>query len=240
MKLWTYAEARDKVQRDLDLQQETFVTPDEMLGYFNAAIDEAEAEIHTLYEDYFLSKASIDTVADQADYDLPTDIYANKIRGMLYNKNNLIYTIRRMPEMFKFHEIAWDNYYNGTENTLRYIIYNPTAWEAGKFKLIPTPKENRTGAIELWYLRNANRVEADTDVIDIPEFVQFVMQFVKVRCYEKEGNPNMEFALGVLAQQRKQMQDTLSNMIPDSDNLVEQDRSAYADSMALEDYDGCY
>ena len=36
-----------------------------MLGYANEAIDEAEAEIHTLYEDYFLKGRSPDGMRSQ-------------------------------------------------------------------------------------------------------------------------------------------------------------------------------
>ena len=79
MKYWTWAELKDKVQRDLDLEGEVFINETELLGYANEAIDEVERQVHTLYEDYFLTKAVISLVDGTEEYALPTDIYAFKI-----------------------------------------------------------------------------------------------------------------------------------------------------------------
>ena len=38
----TYEQLRRKVEKDLDLEEELFITPSEMLGYANEAIEEAE------------------------------------------------------------------------------------------------------------------------------------------------------------------------------------------------------
>ena len=59
-KVWRFDEMLLKVRRDTDLMEddpdEQFVTKAEMIGYFNEAIDEAEAEIMLLNKDYFLSQ----------------------------------------------------------------------------------------------------------------------------------------------------------------------------------------
>ena len=47
-KYWTWAQVKTKIMNDLDLNEETFIRPSELLEYCNEAIDEAEAEIHTL------------------------------------------------------------------------------------------------------------------------------------------------------------------------------------------------
>ena len=64
-------------------------------------------------------------------------------------------------------------------------------------------------------------------LVDIPQFATFVMQWVKCRCLEKEGDPRMEGASLILQQQRKQMVDTLATRVPDLDDEVEPDFSAY-------------
>ncbi len=56
MKIWTYLEMKNKLEVDLDLQDETFVTTDELIGYFNEALTESESEMITLNQDYFLTK----------------------------------------------------------------------------------------------------------------------------------------------------------------------------------------
>ncbi len=45
MKIWKYSEMKAKVLADCDIQDELFITPDELIGYFNDALNEAEAEI---------------------------------------------------------------------------------------------------------------------------------------------------------------------------------------------------
>ena len=52
-KYWTLGQIKAKVKRDLDIESEVFIQPDELIEYINDAIDEAESEIHSLYEDYF-------------------------------------------------------------------------------------------------------------------------------------------------------------------------------------------
>jgi hypothetical protein len=64
-------------------------------------------------------------------------------------------------------------------------------------------------------------------LVDIPQFATFVMQWVKCRCLEKDGDPRLAGAVGILEQQRKQMQDTLVEMIPDLNTEIEPDFSSY-------------
>ena len=55
----TYADLKSYLEKELDLEDETFITADEMQSYFNEAVDMIEAAIHNIYEDYFLTNASI-------------------------------------------------------------------------------------------------------------------------------------------------------------------------------------
>ena len=226
MKYWTYLEIRTKVRKDLGIEQEDFVSPEEMLGYCNMAIDDAESEIHTLYEDYFLSETSLNIVANQSDISLPTDIYASKIRGLIYNDGQLVYPVRRHAnslEMFEY--VEQDKISTATD--FRYYLTNSSASAGIKLRLTPTPKVDQNGVLKLFYIRNANRMVDDTSLCDIPEFTDYIIQFMKVRCYEKEMHPNMGPAIAMLEYKKKNMINTLSNMIPDDDNLIDQDQSFY-------------
>lgn len=228
MKYWTYAEIKAKVERDLDLEDESFITDTEMLGYANEAVDEAEAEIHGIYEDYFVSRIPLTLVAGQEAYDLPSGIYAHKIRKMVYSKNSQIRPLVRIKDWRKFENYAWDLVNDANPESQYYWFLDNTTPTYPKIILAPTPQE--AGAyITLWYIRNATRFEATTDKCDIPEFVTFVMQFMKVRCYEKEGNPNIGLAIAALEQQRKLMKETLTGMVPDNENEIEMDLSSYTD-----------
>lgn len=223
-KYWTLAQIRQKVKADLDIEGETFVRADELDAYINEAIDEAEAEIHTLYEDYFLSRATLSLVANQDEYDLPSDIYAHKIRRITYNNQSSVYTVHRVQDWKKFEKYEIANNYE-TSDLYQYFIMNETA---GTPKILLLPPARETGDfITIWYLRQANRLEDDTDICDIPDFANFVFQYTKFRVYEKEGHPNIQVAIGALEQQRQLMKSTLAAMVPDAENTIEEDFSFY-------------
>jgi hypothetical protein len=222
---WVYEDIRRKVEQDLDLEEEVFIESDEMLGYCNEAIDEAEAEIHKLHEDYFLTNSDITLVNGQSEYSLPSDIYAQKIRGVIYKNGSLVYPIHRVRNLYRFEDIALSEQF-GTSDLYRYYLKNPSA--ADGYQLVLLPESREDGAfVKIWYLRNANRVTDDTSLIDIPEFSNFLIQFMKVRVLEKEGHPNLPMAIQVLQQQRQMMVDTLTQMVVDDDDEVEGDFSHY-------------
>lgn len=225
MRIWTYSEIKTKIEEDLDLEDETFITDNELLAYANEAVDEAEAEIHTVYEDYFLTKASLALVQGTEEYALPEDIYGNKIRRIMYRNGGDVYTVARIRDWRKFEEYTLELAYQSSTR-YRYFIINSTVG-APKIVLSPPAKETSAANVTIWYLRNANRFTDDDSECDIPEFVSFVIQYMKVRCYEKEGNPLVQKALADLEQQRAQMNATLTAMVVDDDNEMEPDLSIY-------------
>lgn len=223
-KYWTLAQIRQKVKADLDIEGETFIRADEFDNYVNEAIDEAEAEIHAQYDDYFLTRATISLVSNQEEYDLPSDIYAHKIRRITYSNGSSTYTVTRLKDWKKFEKYEVASNYE-TSNLYQYFIINESA---GSPKILLSPPSREDGDyLTVWYLRQANRLEDATDVCDIPEFVNFIFQYVKVRVYEKEGHPNMPAAVQILEQQRSLMLGVLATMVPDADNIIEEDFSFY-------------
>lgn len=229
MQYQTLAQIKTKIKNDLDLNDEQFITPNELLGYINEAIDDIEAEIHTIYEDYFLASANIALVSGTSDYSLPSNIYANKIRGLVYSNGSRIYKIKKLSRSNQFEEMAFINQYiSGTED-LQYKIVNASAAAGPVIRFFPTPQETSASAVTIWYIRNANKLSADTDLCDVPEFANYVYQFVKVRCYEKEIHPNLAQAAVERDRLRNLMQETLRDMIPDADSEVEKDFSFYED-----------
>lgn len=229
----TYGTIRDKVKRELALEDEEFITEDEILGYYNDAISECEAEIHTLYEDYFLSNANLSLVNGEDDIDIPSDIYGLKIRGIIYNNRaDLIYPIKRIRELRKFSEIAVTQVFGQNNLYYRYILINRSASEGNKIKLVPASSEDSDTVVTIWYLRRAARALVDNDPCDIPEFLNFIYAFMRVACKMKENNGSCPPELiGALEKQRSLMKDTLQNKVVDEDNEVEQDFSHYEEQI---------
>lgn len=224
MRLWTWAEIKQKVVNDLDLQGEETVSPDEMLGYVNEAIDEAESVIHNLSEDYFFTKARITLVAGESNYSMPSDIYAHKIRALEFNDGNDRYPIKRVRSITSISFILptdpykWipTNSINDGVNT----VYGPM------IEIFP-PARASGNPVTCYYLRNAKRMVLDTDQCDVPEFVGFIINFVKSKCAVKELHPRLDYFMSELERTREQMAITLTEMVPDGDNLIDPDFSSY-------------
>lgn len=217
----TYAELLASLQKELDLEDETFITTDEFFSYFNRGVDEVEAAIHTIYEDYFLTKSTVSLVSGTQAYAMPTDIYAQKIRGVFYNDGSTTkYEVRRIEKLQETDFIDSGDLY-------KYIITNSSATGL-RLNFYPTPDETNTN-ITMWYVRNAKRFTADSDVCDIPEFTHVIVQYVRWKCMSKEGHPDTQAALQDYDRMKMDMVDTLTARIPDEHNEVIKDVSFYDD-----------
>jgi len=230
MRYWTWAEIKTKIEQECDLEDEDFVRESELLSYANEAIDEAEAEIHGLYEDYFLKPVDIPvTVGDEliSITDNIPDIYADKIRRIIFTLtgSTTTYPVTRLKDWHKFEQKAVFD----TQSTTDLYQYFPINSTPGNPQIMLVPKMRESGTLKVWYLRNANRLTVSTDICDIPEFVNFVMAFMKVKVYQKEGHPGLDEATAKLEQQRQQMTSSLQARIPDADNGLEMDMSYYED-----------
>jgi hypothetical protein len=230
MRFWTWSEIRTKIEQECDLEDEDFVRRDELLAYANEAIDEAEAEIHTLYEDYFLKYRDLAVVANDEFFSLTTlvpDIYADKIRRLIFTQTGgtTTYTVTRLKDWKKFEEKAASDA-QSTTDLYQYFILNQTA---GNPQIMLVPKAHESGTLRVWYLRNANRLTVDADLCDIPEFVNFIFAHMKVKVYGKEGHPGYSDALERLETERSRMNAVLAARTPDAENEIEMDMSSYED-----------
>lgn len=232
--MWTYNDLQNKVRLDLDLEAEDFISAEEMLGYANEGIDRAAQEVHTLYEDYFISYESLDLVSGQEEYDLPANMYAHKIRRIIYNNGTKVYKIARIPDWHKFEEYSLDRI-TSADNYLSYFLLNSTPGFP-KILMTPVPQETLAGKVKVWYIRRANKlllptdpnyITEDANILDIPEANNYILQYVKVRCLEKEQNPMLQKAMADLAEEMKLLVTTLAAMVPDADNNIEPDFSTY-------------
>lgn len=230
MRYWTWSEIRTKIQQECDLEDEDFVRQSELLAYANEAIDEAEAEIHTLYEDYFLKSVQIPVNNGDEFFSLSTlmpDIYADKIRRLIFREGGgtTVYTVTRLKDWKKFEQKAVQDT-QLTTDLYQYFLVNNTP---GNPQIMLVPRAREAGTLTVWYLRNANRLSVDADICDIPEFINFIFAHMKVKVYGKEGHPGYPEALERLEAERARMNAVLASRVPDAENEVEPDFSAYDD-----------
>lgn len=216
MRLPTFEEFEKKVRLDLDLHDtDNFVGQDEFAGITNEAIDVAEATIMATFEDYFLTPATLTMVQGASDISLPDDIYAQKIREIVYKNGDRIFPLTELRDPRKFYKKAVLDRESVSQDEYSYFLKSATAGAQDKLVLVPAALES--GAyLEMWYIRNANRIPLQTDsgspsratqlatVIDIPEWRAYLEQYVKWRCYQKmkdaQGEANAAAALEKLGE----------------------------------------
>lgn len=295
-----YGDIRNFVQKKLDLEEESFITPEELLLYCEEAILYCESEIHKLnIEDmYFETQAPLAFVAGKAEYALPSNMYANKITRMLYTNGTSVFTMNRLKGRLRYEDSQVLENQASTSRVWNYMIMNHDPRAGRKLRVFPTPQETTlvtsitgdttlgstvitnvssvaglkagdfisgagiadgtrieavgtttltvsasalaTGAtvaltatearVLLWYIRRAKVPAVATDLIDMPEFWNFVAQHMIVECLKKElGNPRLPDEKEKLMQMREQVISTLANMVPDQDDTIEKDVSHYED-----------
>jgi hypothetical protein len=228
---------------DLDLQDpDNFVGGDELVGYFNEAIEMAEAAILAINEDYFLiPDGTITLVQDQSEYALPTDIYAQKIREITYSNGEIINPVERLKRVHEFYERqVVERYNSGVPGLYAYFIKS-VAGAQDKILFTPTPKESGP-YIKIAYLRSAARVPLIGElvggvaatrtsqlatVVDIPEATNYLVQYAKVRCYEKERDPRAASATQALGIIYDALINILTERVPDKMDTVMPDMSHY-------------
>lgn len=220
MSYLTYAEVLAKVSKPLDLEDEIFIGEEEMMGYCNDAIKRCEGKIHSIYEDYFLTSGNLALVSGVGEINLPTDIYANKIRAIIYTNGSEVYDIVRIKDSKKFIRIEEATAHD-TTSSYRYWIKNASPAATGrKIVLVPVSRETSSENVVIYYLRRANQVTATTDLVDIPEFYSVIVAYMRYMAYRKEGHPNTQEAREELLDEEKNMVETLTEMVPDGENEI--------------------
>ena len=227
---YTLGDIRDKIETDLDLKEETMISETELNANINEAIREAEAEVHSLNEDYFLTTFPLPVTQGTSLYSLPTDIYATKIRAIIWNNGTEVYRINKLiNKSYQFEEITLTNTFS-TSLRYRYILLNSLT-SGQQISFTPPMRDTLSSAVTIYYIRDARQLVDDDDVLDIPEGYNFILAYAKAKCLAKE---NMgQIPPGIAAEvehQRQLMRDLLCEKIPDDDNEIEQDLSHYEEA----------
>lgn len=230
MDFLTYAQIKTNIQAQTDTEAEDFIQPAELMGYVNEAIDIAQADIHKLgmEDEYFLSRTYIPITVGVEEYELPTDIYSNKIRDVVYELGTTIFPIKRARKR-RFEIYSEFTQFPPATNYYLYMLINPYAGQKPKMLLMPASRETSATRVRMWYIRNANKMVDDASVCDIPQFHMFIEKYCKWKIYMKEGNPIAVDAAIELEAERKQMIETLENMVEDDNSQIPADYTTYTD-----------
>lgn len=224
-----YKTLKDEVLRETDAEAEDFIQPKEVLDYFNDAVREALAHIQKLglEDDYFQKSATTGIVAGVQELNLPNDIYAAKIRGVIYSMPSEVYQIKRIKGPNKFQLMQELLLYPPGNPMYMYDLENPSPTSGFRIKLYPIPVATIPSCIIINYVRTVTTIAADTDLVDIPEFYSFIKAFVKYKIFSKENSERAISAKEEYEKEKQLMMETLSEMTPDYDNKVIGDFTHY-------------
>jgi hypothetical protein len=142
----TYGELKTFVENRLDLLDEDFVTASEFLESTEIALKYVEAEIHKLgvEDEYFEAHAPITMVTGRSDYALPSNIYANKIKRLIYSYGGDIFPVSRMRRKTRYEAGEVERYYNSSTKSFQYRVVNLDPRVGTKIRLFPPAKESTT------------------------------------------------------------------------------------------------
>ena len=228
----TFGALRIQLEQEMDLQDETFIQPAEMIGYWNHAVSVAESHIITLglRDKYFLTHSALSTVQGQEAYPLPVNLFGNKIKKIIYKNGATFYTVRPLDSKDMFENYTYLNNYSATDY-YRYFITHDTPGQQNLI-IVPAAREAAANAITIWYPRSANRYVLDTDICDLPDICyEFLNRYVREMCYAKESHVNYEGSKAERMEKEQLMQSVLSGQIDDSEmSLMEADLSCYQES----------
>lgn len=240
MRVWTYGEALDVVKAEFDLTNETFIGDDEFVTFFNKAIQIASADIFKLgvEDEYFQDEANLSLTSGQASVAMPSNIYANKIRSIIYHNGTEIYEVLRMRRRKKFINETIVNQY-ATDARYRYRIKNAGTTLGPRIILNPPSRLTSATVMTAYYIREAEYiplVSAGSLVlsraakIDLPECSNFIFAYTKWCIANKIPHPNLMEYKTERDEERRLMIDTLTGQTDDDQTEVEPDMSHYQES----------
>lgn len=121
--------------------------------------------VMTTFENYYMTEATADTVADQQEYALPSDFF--KLRRVEINydidTNNSSWSRGLPMDMDEVrHNLSNENFGVGTLTSPRYYV------QGNVFGFLPIPDKNGNEAIKIWYIKYVSDLSSDTSTIDIP------------------------------------------------------------------------
>lgn len=219
-------------QAEIDVSEDDGLASEaEIKQWCNTAVERAETMLMTIYEDYFLVKTEFALVPGQDNYPKPTDIYAMKIRSMVYHGgSNDVYEIKKARDWRKAYEWRFNKTHISDPDNDCYEWFimheTPSIWE---IYLTPIPGE---GSVDLWYLRQANRIVDNTDIIDIPEAKNYIKSYILYRLSRKEhkgstDKSDVNEAKEDMVVEYRLLRQALLKLAPDLDTEIDKDFTHY-------------
>lgn len=233
---WTLARIISKVQDDLDLHEENFVTTEDLKQFVNDSIDDAEETIIDCFSDFFLTFVDLPVEEDETVIDLPEDIYESRMRGLYFSETGFT-SLNPSGEGYKVKRVSLERVMDVNSNErYQYRLFNSESL-GQKLYIYPPIRATSTIQFRLWYIRQAKRLEDDTDVLEKGLRIQYVLAHVKKSVMEKMGDPMLEVQKMKLDKQEDKLKNSLSRLTDDDEDVyLEPDARSLEDAYGFGDY----
>lgn len=161
----TLATLQAQVRTYLDEVTQADWTDTEVTREINVGYMKVYSAVINDFEEYYSTKSTANSVANQQEYALPSDVYKIRRVEVNYNPSDTNSLPRRaLP-------LSMDEVLRDLGNSAMGItVYrNPAYYMRGNtIGFIPVPTQSGTATITLWYIKTITELSSATDTIDIP------------------------------------------------------------------------
>lgn len=227
----TFGAVVTEIEEELDLEDEDFITSTEFIAIMNEGVREAEAVIHKLGLDdiYYKTRGLLSLTSGSSEVQFPSNIHDYKILRIIWAEQNKVYEVKRNRSNQNYLQME-DERINGITSNPTYtydVLYN-TANSGPMIYLTPAAQETTSTKAVIFYIRQAQRMAATSTLVDLPtSALNYLKKYVIWKAYFKEGHPNTAEAKLERDAAKQTMIETLTNMVPDNDSVIEKDLSTY-------------
>lgn len=214
---WPLSRIVSKIQDDLDLHEENFVTTDDIKQFIGDAIDDAEEIIIDCFSDFFLTYSDLSVTAGDTTIVLPEDLYESRLRGVYFSEGG--FGSDANGEAYKLRKISLSDVTNvGSSDRYTYRLINTTSL-GQKLYVYPAIRDTSTSQFRVWYIRQAKRLDDDTDLLEKGLRVQYILAHVKKSILEKIGDPMVEVWAKRLDKQEDKLKNSLARLTDDDEDV---------------------
>lgn len=215
---WTLDRLITKVQDDLDLHAEDFVTPEELEQYVEDAITDAEEIVIDCFADTLLTFEDLTVTAGQEIIPFPSDIYETRIRGFYHAPYG--FSSENPQGVYKLRQIPISEAGQQTPNEYhRYRIINSTA-DGPQIYVYPPITEASTDKFRVWYIRQFKRPTSMSDTLDPMLRPQYILAHVKCSAMKKEGDAMLDVEAANLLKQEDKIKRSISRPTDDDEGVL--------------------
>lgn len=204
----TVGQLKDKIKKFTCIEEESFISDDELCCFIDMAQKRAIELISCLNKDYFTSCVDMEIESKTNTVDLPSDIRGTKIKRVMWVDGKCCTPLEREPYICQVDKCA--------TRPCAYTFFNKK--DVGpQLTLFPTP--SKEGTVRIIYERQPCDIDENTDgsqEFELQEICKYVFDFVKLRIYEKEKNPLASLAISELNESERLMIECLSTQFTDS------------------------